>query len=177
MQNIVLEIWYFSIHLLDVLYMKCFFWKHLPHIFIFSLPVLSFFLSVAQIVSTIILTAWAQSQTQTRRHTHKHTTVVKVHMASVSAKSITSKVITQTWQPNAAPRGIGTGPGKPFIIRLMLPYVCSLPVLVMCVWTHVHFMSVGWSSTISWTEFCVCHKSCTLKAEQNWRVIRFRIIL
>lgn len=64
-------------------------------------------------------------------------------MASFSGKSITSKVITQTCQPNAAPRGIGTGPGKLFIISLMLPQVCALLMLVIFVCVHVNALHVS----------------------------------
>lgn len=69
------------------------------------------------VASSIVFASMHTLWTQT--HTHTNSTVVRIHMASVSGKSITSKV--QTWQPKGAPRGVGTGPGKPFIIDLMLP--------------------------------------------------------
>lgn len=69
--------------------------------FYFCLPSVIFSPSDPQIASSIIF----HTQTHTHIHIQTHNCGLNIHMASVSGKSITSKVITQTWQPKAAPRG------------------------------------------------------------------------
>ena len=99
---------------------------------IYHLILLLFFYFFSIRFADKILSSCLRSQTWTHNHT------AEVKLASVSGKNITSKLITQTWQPQMASKGIGTKFAQPFIIGLMLPRPLTASVsgffVTVCLW-------------------------------------------